>query len=194
VKAAGGVVGPPSAASAAASSPAGDSRPGGRVALVRHLVLGIVALAAWRSRGVVSTEPADPAARVVQVAWLAGCWELAAGSRLVEEQWTRPRGGLMLGVGRTMSGDSLVEYEQVRLFERGGRLVYGAAPSGQPPAEFESTEVTDTAVTFENLAHDFPQRVRYRRRGGDSLVARVEGMSHGRLRGVDFPYARVACP
>lgn len=155
---------------------------------MRHLVLAVVVLAA--SAG----DPAAPVARVAQVAWLAGCWELRSGPRVVEEQWTRPRGGLMLGVGRTVRGDSLVEYEQVRLFERGGRLVYGAAPSGQAPAEFESILVSDSAVTFENLGHDFPQRVIYRRAGSDSLLARVEGVRGGTLRGVDFPYARVECP
>jgi hypothetical protein len=30
--------------------------------------------------------------------------------------------------------------------------------------------------------------------GRDSLVARIEGTSNGRSRGVEFPYARVACP
>jgi hypothetical protein len=137
---------------------------------------------------------AGPAARVTRLAWLAGCWEQAAGPRLVEEQWTRPRGGLMLGSGRTVRADSLVEYEQTRIFERGGRLVYGANPSGQAAAEFESIELSDSAVTFENPGHDFPQRVMYRRHGADSLIGRVEGKRDGRLRGVDFPYARVACP
>ncbi|HET9727581.1 MAG TPA: DUF6265 family protein, partial [Gemmatimonadales bacterium] len=61
---------------------------------MRRLVLVVAALAlgAW----------AGPTARVTQVAWLAGCWEQASGSRLIEEQWTRPRGGLMLGLGRTV--------------------------------------------------------------------------------------------
>jgi hypothetical protein len=100
----------------------------------------------------------------------------------------------MLGAGRTVDGDSLVEFEQVRIFERGGRLVYGARPSGQEPAEFESILVSDSAVTFENLGHDFPQRVMYRRVGTDSLVGRVEGTRAGRIRGVDFPYRRASCP
>ena len=155
---------------------------------MRHLVLGIAALAAWVVRG------GSPDARVTQVGWLAGCWELTAAGRVVEEQWTRPRGGLMLGLGRTVRGDSLIEFEQVRIFERGGRLVYGANPSGQTPAEFESIQVSDSAVTFENLGHDFPQRVMYRRPSADSLVGRVEGMGRGQLRGMDFPYARGACP
>jgi len=155
---------------------------------VRHLVLGVAAAAVWLARD------SDPDARVAQVAWMAGCWELTSGTRVVEEQWTRPRGGLMLGVGRTVRGDSLIEYEQVRLFERDGHLVYAAAPSGQTPAEFVSTVLSDSAVTFENLAHDFPQRVIYRRDGADSLLARVEGTTNSKVRGVDFPYARVVCP
>jgi len=130
---------------------------------------------------------------VTQVGWMAGCWEQSAGARLIEEQWMRPRAGLMLGVSRTVVGDSLREYEQVALFERAGRLVYAATPARQAPAEFESIAVSDSAVTFENPAHDFPQRVIYRRRGTDSLLARVEGMRGGQLRGSDYPYRRVPC-
>jgi hypothetical protein len=136
---------------------------------------------------------AQGAPTVAQVGWIAACWEQKAGARLIEEQWMRPRGGLMLGVSRTVVGDSLREYEQVALFERGGHLVYAATPARQAPAEFVSIAVSDSAVTFENPAHDFPQRVIYRRRGADSLLARVEGMHGGKLRGRDFLYRRVPC-
>ena len=106
----------------------------------------------------------------------------------------RPRGGTMLGVGRTTRGDSVIEFEQVRIFERAGRAVYAALPSGQALAEFEAAATGDSVVTFENPAHDFPQRVIYRRRGADSLIARIERTRNGQLRGVDFPYRRVPCP
>ena len=101
----------------------------------------------------------------------------------------------MLGMSRTVRGDStLVEFEELRIFGRGGRLVYHAEPSGQTPTDFETRSSSDTLVTFENPAHDFPQRVIYRRRGQDSLLARIEGTSGGRTRGVDFAYARARCP
>jgi len=139
----------------------------------------------------VSSAQAPPG--IERVGWLAGCWSRTAGGRVVEEQWMRPRGGLMLGAGRTVESDSLIEFEQVRILEREGRLVYAAAPSGQTPAEFTSIAVTDTSVTFENLTHDFPQRILYRRVSRDSLTARIEGMRGGTLRGVDFAYGRAAC-
>jgi hypothetical protein len=79
------------------------------------------------------------------------------------------------------------------MLERGGKLVYAAAPSGQTAAEFTSVLVSDSAVTFENLAHDFPQRVIYRRNAADSVIARVEGVRKGRVRGIDFACRRVPC-
>jgi hypothetical protein len=159
-----------------------------------RLPVGLLILLALAGARGAWAQSGGTAPRIGQVAWLAGCWQQTNGRRTVDEQWTRPRGGLMLGAGRTVDGDSLVEFEQVRIFERGGRLVYGARPSGQEPAEFESILVSDSAVTFENLGHDFPQRVMYRRVGTDSLVGHVEGTRAGRIRGVDFPYRRASCP
>jgi hypothetical protein len=140
-----------------------------------------------------SESPQLPAG-VQGLGWLAGCWERTTGATVIEEQWMRPRGRVMLGVGRTTRRDTVVEFEQLRIFERGGRSVYAALPSGQSLAEFEAATTSDSLVTFENPAHDFPQRIIYRRRGADSLIARIEGTRGGQVRGVDFPYRRVACP
>jgi hypothetical protein len=129
---------------------------------------------------------------IERAAFFQGCWERRAGNRIVEEQWMKPRGGMMLGTSRTVRADTVVEYEFMRLFERNGALVYAAQPSGQAPAEFTSTDVADGAITFSNPRHDFPQRVIYRA-AGDSLHARIEGTMNGRERGVDFRYARVRC-
>jgi Domain of unknown function (DUF6265) len=162
----------------------------------RAVVLALGAVLAMQLRaGAAPAVPVVPRApaEVGRLTWLAGCWEQRAGTRLVEEQWMAPRAGTMLGMSRTVRGDTLVEFEQTRIVQRGERAVYVAAPSGQARAEFEARELTDTSAVFENLAHDFPQRIVYRRRGADSLVARVEATRGGRVRGVDFPYQRVSC-
>ena len=137
--------------------------------------------------------PAHAPMAVESIAWLTGCWERATRSGSVDESWTAARAGTMLGVSRTVRGDSTVAWEHLRIFRRGGRLVYGALPSGQRYAEFTATEASDTLVVFENPAHDFPQRILYRP-AGDSLHARIEGPHDGETRGVDFRFARVRCP
>jgi len=131
-------------------------------------------------------------ARIEQAAWMQGCWQLEAGGRVVEEQWMSPRGGVMLGMGRTVRDGTLVEYESVVLREQDGGLAYEAHPSGQSPAAFMSKTVGESAAVFENLTHDFPQRVGYERKG-DDLLAWIEGTVNGTQRRVVFPYHRVAC-
>ena len=130
---------------------------------------------------------------IAAVGWLQGCWQTTAGDRVVEEQWTAPRAGIMLSMGRTVRGNQLVEYEWILLREHDGMLEYEAHPSGQPSAVFTAGTATANDVVFENAAHDFPQRVGYKR-DGDSLLAWVEGTTNGKSRRVEFPYRRVACP
>ncbi len=126
--------------------------------------------------------------------WLAGCWELRSENRLTVEMWMPPGGGLMLGASRTIVGGSTREFEHLRIEADGAALVYTALPSGQKETAFRSKEVTDSSIVFENLAHDFPQRIIYRRRGADSLVARIEGPGpNNSTRGFDFPMRRARC-
>ena len=40
-----------------------------------------------------------------QAAFMTGCWERRSNTSLVEEQWLAPRGGVMLGMSRTVRGD-----------------------------------------------------------------------------------------
>ena len=131
---------------------------------------------------------------VERIGWLQGCWQASSPRRIIEEHWTAPRGRSMLGVSRTLRGDSLVEYELVVVSERAGVLTYHAHPSGQEGAIFTARTVSDSMVVFENSAHDFPQRVAYRRIGTDSLLAWIEGSVQGTARRIEFPYARARCP
>jgi hypothetical protein len=135
-----------------------------------------------------------PSAGIARAAWLKGCWESVSGQRIIEEQWSAPRGTSMLGMGRTLSGDRLVDFELVVLREEGPDLAYEAHPSGQPPAVFVSRTIDETRIVFENLEHDFPQRVGYERGAADELRAWIEGVEHGQSRRVDFRYRRANCP
>ena len=126
------------------------------------------------------------------VAWLTGCWEYSSGSRTVEEHWLSPRAHSMVNVGRTVQADKLVEYELVVIREQEGRLAYEAHPSGQPSAVFMSRTIGDREVVFENLQHDFPQRVGYKR-NGETLLGWIEGLRNGQTRRIEFPYRKVPC-
>jgi hypothetical protein len=137
--------------------------------------------------------PSPRHADLSHLRWLAGCWELKRETRTGLEMWMPPAGGLMMGASRTVAGDRVVEWERLQLSERDGKVIYTSLPSGQTEASFTSTEVSDSGFVVENLQHDFPQRIIYRRRGADSLVARIEGPGPNGTRGVDFPMKRTSC-
>jgi len=128
-----------------------------------------------------------------RVGWLQGCWTSKRGEATVEEQWMAPRGGTMLGMGRTVRGGKTTEYELVLIYVQGGGLAYEAHPSGQSSATFLSVAISDGGIVFENREHDFPQRVGYRRNGADGLQAWIEGEVNGRARRAEFAYQRARC-
>lgn len=137
---------------------------------------------------------AQQPAQADRLAWLAGCWEQRGSNRLIMETWMPPLGGAMIGASRTVVGGALREFEHIRITTDSGRLVYTALPSGQREAKFPAISVSDTSIVFENLQHDFPQRIIYRKRGVDSVIARIEGPGpNNTTRGVNFPYARASC-
>lgn len=156
-----------------------------------HSLIWIPMLAALSATALHAQAPND----IETVKWMAGCWERTAGATVIEEQWMSPRGGVMLGLGRTIASGKLREFEFLRIASVEGVLTYLAQPGGAPVTPFAALAASDSMVTFSNPAHDFPQRVIYRRRaGGDSLLARIEGTQGTSVRGIDFPMRRVACP
>lgn len=143
-------------------------------------------------------EPAPPDTQVSPVetlGWMAGCWVDESGPSRVEELWTAPGGGVMLGASRTVRDGALRSFEHLLLQARGDGAIYRASPSGQATTEFASIHLSDTLVVFENPEHDFPRRISYRRVSGDSLRARVEGPgADGSATGFVIRYGRSGCP
>lgn len=120
---------------------------------------------------------AAPAPDVGTLRWMSGHWEvLTAQARWTEEHWSVERGGVMLGFSRTLSGTRLSEFEFLRI-QAGtdGVPVYVAQPGGRPPVAFRLAAHDANSATFENPAHDFPQRIRYVRTG-DAMVATISAM------------------
>ena len=133
------------------------------------------------------------AASLDQLAWLTGCWRADDGKRQITEHWMKPSGNNMLGMSHTVVNGKTREYEFIRIVqEENGDIFFVAQPSGQKEARFKLMNVSDREARFQNPDHDFPQRVIYRR-DGDSLVGRIEGISNGKERAVDFPLKRVSC-
>ncbi len=130
--------------------------------------------------------PAPAKAAIADMAWLAGAWIGTRGARSIEERWSPPLGGAMLGASRTVSRGSMVAFEYLRIVERDGGLVYVAQPNGAPPTEFVLTELGTTRAVFENPRHDSPQRIVYELSAKGSMSASIGFAKGGRPQRFEF--------
>ena len=117
---------------------------------------------------------APPRMSVSELAWLSGRWEsMSVRGRWTEETWSAPRGGVMLGYSRSGTGETMREFEFLRLQAGSdGVPAYLAQPGGRPATTFRLTASEGQSATFDNRQHDFPQRIRYVRTG-DVLVTTI---------------------
>jgi hypothetical protein len=131
---------------------------------------------------------------IEKLGWISGCWVSDNGKQRIEEQWMRPAGGSMIGMGRTVVDDKTHSTEFMQIREREGRIAYIVAlEMGAKPVVFRLVKSSDGEAVFENPQHDFPQRIIYRRESPDALFARIEGDEKGVTKGIDFHYKRARC-
>jgi hypothetical protein len=131
--------------------------------------------------------PAPAKAAIGDMAWLAGAWVGTRSSGAsIEERWSPPLGGAMLGMSRTVSRGKMSAFEYLRITEREGGLIYIAQPGGAPPTEFVLTELTTTRAVFDNPRHDYPKRIVYELSADGALGATIGFMKGGSPRRFDY--------
>lgn len=133
--------------------------------------------------------PAVPA-RLEQLGFMAGSWAGPAGGAEVEEVWLAPRGGLMLGMGRTVANGKAVDWEFMRIEQQGETLVYLASPGGKTATPFPLAAFDASGAAFES-ALEFPRRVSYRKNADGTLTARIEGTRGGKPAAREWTWKRV---
>lgn len=112
---------------------------------------------------------------IAELGWISGDWQTAPGGRVqIEEHWTQPAGGSILGMSRTVLGIRTLEFEYLRLEQRPDGIYYVAHPKARcPGTDFKLTRLAANEAVFENPQHDFPKRIIYRKTG-EGLVASID--------------------
>jgi hypothetical protein len=113
---------------------------------------------------------------ISDLAWLSGDWQTPPGKAQIDEHWTMPAGGSMMGLSRTVVGGSTVQFEYLRIEQRADGIYYVAHPKAQcPGTDFKLTSLSSQNAIFENPKHDFPKRIIYKKTPEGSLVASIDG-------------------
>lgn len=91
-----------------------------------------------------------------------------------------------------LNGNDTVLFETVELVLRNDSAFYVVhAADNALPISFASVELKEGLMAFENPKHDFPQRIRYEKRGADSLYAEVSGPYEGQEARQAFPMKKI---
>ena len=124
----------------------------------------------------------EPVPALQSLAWLLGTWERTGlpEGRSGSEQWQR-QGVALVGRGASYTQGRLQFEESLRIEQDGAEVYYIADVPGNPMSvKFRKVEQAEHSVTFENPAHDFPQRITYRREG-TQLTAILSGGGDSRM-------------
>lgn len=113
------------------------------------------------------------AADIDRLGWMSGRWSATINGVEMEEIWTTPRGGMLVGLHRDVSAKR-TSFEFMRIEQTKEGIAFIAQPSGGAATIFPLLESSARRVVFANPQHDFPQRIIYELRDGQ-LCARVEG-------------------
>jgi hypothetical protein len=133
--------------------------------------------------------PAPAKAAITNMAWLVGAWVGTRGTNgttSIEERWSPPLGGAMLAVSRTVSRGKMGAFENLRIVERDGGLVYIAQPGGAVATEYVLTELSPTRAVFDNPRHDYPKRIVYELSAEGVLRATIGFTKGGTPRRFEF--------
>lgn len=124
--------------------------------------------------------------------WLAGSWERAQKNSVMHERWYKVDDTLMAGDAIKIAGADTTILERMRMLQRDS-IVYFVAevPHNDSAIYFPLTYVDSLGFHFENPQHDFPTHIIYRQMASDSLHARIEGISAGKVSGVDFRFRKL---
>lgn len=123
-----------------------------------------------------------------QLIWMTGHWVQSSERGRSDEVWLAPTSAGMVGMNQQAFASGGRFFEFLRIEPLSGRLSYMASPMGRSPTVFALESAGPCAVAFVNPAHDFPQRIEYRREGS-AMIASIAGIVRGEPRQSQWRWA-----
>jgi hypothetical protein len=128
-----------------------------------------------------------------QLEWLIGNWVNLTENSSSYEIWKKSSETEYSAHSYVIENGDTVFSEFVLLKQIDGIINYIVTVSDQNSQQainFKLVSTQNGVFVFENLEHDFPQRIVYSNPVKDSLVAFIEGIENGKQQKIDFSFVR----
>lgn len=140
---------------------------------------------------IVLTQHSMIAQKSEQMKWITGTWKINAGSGTIVEQWQIVNDSTLTGKSVFVKNNTdTIPQESIELAYRNGSWHFISTVQGQnnnQPVTFKIILLKGTEFICENPAHDFPQRIAYRRIK-NQLFASIEGRKKGKYGKQNFDF------
>ncbi len=124
-------------------------------------------------------------------AWLEGKWEGTSDKMIFFEEWNSLNAYTMIGKGGAISGKDTVFSENIKIEQRGEEVYYiPSVKENDGEVDFKFSGFKKDSIVFENLKHDFPQRIVYFRLPHNKLYACIDGLNAGKYERIEFSYEK----
>lgn len=129
-----------------------------------------------------------------KMSWLVGEWENKMPEGVLTETWTKANDSTFTGKTLFINEKDTIHAEEIVLTQKGETLLYIPTVKGQndnKPVEFKMTESkTKNEFAFENPAHDYPQKIVYKKVSNTNLVATISGKQQGKPSSESYPMTK----
>jgi Domain of unknown function (DUF6265) len=126
-----------------------------------------------------------------QMKWMVGTWKINTGNGIIVEQWQIANDSTLSGKSYFIKNNTdTIPQETIELSCRNGDWHYIPTVKNQnnnQPVAFKIIFLRGTEFISENPAHDFPQRIAYRRIK-NQLFASIEGKRNGKYGKQNFDF------
>lgn len=127
-----------------------------------------------------------------QMKWILGVWKITTANGTIVESWRQLNDSTLQGKSAFVksNGDTIPQ-ESIELAYRNGDWYYIPTVQGQnnnQPVSFKIIFLKGAEFISENPAHDFPQRIAYRRIK-QQLFASIEGKRNGKYSKQNFDFS-----
>jgi hypothetical protein len=130
---------------------------------------------------------------IKKVSWLIGAWQNVSGNEISTEIWEKKNDSVFAAKSFVVVNNDTVFSETISIERHGRSLFYIPTVKEQnhgQAIEFELVSSNEGQLVFENLKHDFPQKITYNKITKDSILAEISGIEEGKLKNILFPFKR----